>query len=89
MARKKTKKVARSTRPRIRVREGSALDDILENSLSSYSTRLCRQYVESAKFTTTAIFGISQYLAENGDDEGAELVYELAKEFAKHEAKRL
>lgn len=67
----------------------SNLDVVLEHELSGRAAKLCAQYVEAAGYTTTALFGIAQFLDESGDEEGAEMLNKFLKDFAKHEADRL
>lgn len=64
-------------------------DEILEQPFRPSDVEAAEEFVRRFEYSTTALYLIAQAIRTEGEDEaGAELVDELVKAYAEHEAGR-
>jgi hypothetical protein len=62
------------------------VEEILSHDLSSECYGYVQQAMSAGVYATTVLFGLEQYLRENEDEKGADMLAGFLRQFAKHEA---
>lgn len=61
-------------------------NDVLEHPFSRSDQAAAAEFVARFEYKTTALLLVSEQVRRDGDEAGAELIEELVKAYAEHEA---
>lgn len=65
------------------------VNEILTRAVSAQAEKAAETLEDEAIYTTTALLALAQFLENNGDSTGAELIRKFGTEFAEYEATTL